>query len=156
MAERYLRAGDVISGQEGTAQGIINGKVETLFMIKALEATIKKEKEKIRTLGRRGVQSKAAGWSGSGSMTAYYVSSLFRKLAVDYVKNGVDVYFDVIITNMDPTSSIGRQTVALRNCNIDSVLAAKLDTGMSALDEEMDFTFDDVDLLESFVTPSNL
>ena len=152
----YLRAGDTISGQEGTAQAIINGKVESLFMIKSLEATIEKNKEEIKTLGRRGTQSKAAGWSGSGSMTVYYVSSLFRRLILDYVKNGRDVYFDIIISNDDPTSTIGRQTVALHGCNLDSVMATKLDIDATALDEDLDFTFDDVDLLEEFSLPDNL
>lgn len=152
----YLRAGDTISGQEGQAQAIINGQVENLFMIKSLEATIEKNKEAVRTLGRRGEQQKAAGWSGTGSMTIYYATSLFRKLILDYVKNGRDIYFDIIITNNDPTSTIGRQTVALHGCNLDSVLATKLDVEATALDEDMDFTFDDVDLLEEFVKPSNM
>lgn len=155
MAGGFLRAGDTINGQEGTAQAIINGQVENLFMIKSLEATIEKNKEEVKTLGRRGTQSKAAGWSGSGSMTVYYVTSLFRRLMLDYIKNGRDIYFDIIITNEDPTSTIGRQTVALHGCNIDSVLAAKLDTDATALEEDLDFTFDDVDLLEEFVRPTN-
>jgi hypothetical protein len=156
MPGTYLQAGDTISGQEGQAQAIINGQVETLFMIKQLEATIEKEKEDVKTLGRRGTQSKASGWSGSGSMTVYYVTSLFRRLMLDYIKNGRDVYFDIIVTNDDPTSTIGRQTVALHGCNLDSVLAAKLDVETTALDEDMDFTFDDVDLLEAFTLPSNM
>ena len=152
----YLRAGDTISGQEGTAQAIINGQVENLFMVKSLEATIEKNKEELKTLGKRGTQSKAAGWSGSGSMTVYYTTTMFRRLMLDYVKNGRDVYFDIIITNDDPTSTIGRQTVALHGCNLDSVLATKLDIDSTALDEDLDFTFDDVDILEEFGRPSNM
>lgn len=156
MANGFLRAGDTISGQEGTAQAIIGGQVENLFMIKSLEATIEKNKEEVRTLGRRGVQSKAAGWSGTGSMTIYYTTSLFRKLMLDYIKTGKDLYFDIIVTNDDPGSSVGKQTVALHGCNLDSVLAAKLDTEATSLDEEIAFTFDDIDLLEEFKKPENL
>ena len=156
MPKEFLMAGDTISGQEGQAQAIISGKVENLFMIKNLEAVIEKIKEEVKTLGKRGTQHKAAGWSGSGSMTVYYVSSLFRRLMLDYVKHGRDLYFDIIITNEDATSSIGRQTVALHGCNIDSVIAAKLDTESTVLDEDLDFTFDDIDLLEEFQRPNNL
>ncbi|GHU80399.1 phage protein [Clostridia bacterium] len=156
MPDQYLRAGDVISGQEGTAQAIINGQVETLFMVRNLEATIEKIKEEVRTLGRRGTQNKAAGFSGSGSMTVYYATSIFRRLMLDYVKNGRDIYFDIIITNEDPTSTIGRQTVVLHGCNIDSVVIAKLDTESSLLDEDMDFTFDDADMLDEFNKPANM
>jgi len=152
----FLRAGDTISGQEGTAQAIIKGKVETLFMIRTLKAKAEKKKEPVRTLGRRGEQHKAAGWSGSGEMNVYYVTSLFRQIMLDYIKHGRDIYFDIIITNDDPTSTIGRQTVALRGCNLNSVMMAALDTETSVLDEDLDFTFDDVDLLEAFGKPNNM
>jgi hypothetical protein len=125
-------------------------------MVRKLEATIEKAKEEVKTLGRRGTQHKAAGWSGSGSMTVYYVTSLFRQLMLEYIKNGRDVYFDIIVTNDDPTSTIGLQTVALHGCNLDSVVIAKLDTESTVLDEDLDFTFDDVDLLEEFQNPENL
>jgi len=149
----FLRAGDTISGQEGRAYATINGQVEEMFYIKSLEATIEKQKTEVRTLGKRGTQHKATGWSGSGTMTIYYVTTLFRQLMLDYVRNGKDTYFDVTIVNEDPTSSIGRQTVVLRGVNLDSVVAAKLDTEAEVLDEDVDFTFDDVDILDSFGKP---
>lgn len=149
----FLRAGDTISGQEGRAYATINGQVEEMFYIKSLEATIEKQKTEVRTLGKRGTQHKATGWTGSGTMTIYYVTTLFRQLMLDYIKNGRDVYFDVTIVNEDPTSSIGRQTVVLRGVNLDSVVAAKLDTEAEVLDEDVDFTFDDVDILDSFGKP---
>lgn len=149
----FLRAGDTISGQEGRAYATINGQVEEMFYIKSLEATIEKQKTEVRTLGKRGTQHKATGWTGSGTMTIYYVTTLFRQLMLDYIKNGRDVYFDVTIVNEDPTSSIGRQTVVLRGVNLDSVIAAKLDTEAETLEEDIDFTFDDVDILDSFGKP---
>ena len=149
----FLKAGDTISGQEGRAYATINGQVEEMFYIRTLEATIEKQKTEVRTLGRRGVQHKASGWTGSGTMTIYYVTTLFRQLMLDYIKNGRDVYFDVTIVNEDPTSSIGRQTVVLKNVNLDSVMAARLDTETEVLDEDIDFTFDDMDILDSFGRP---
>lgn len=152
----YLKAGDTISGQEGYAQATINGKVEKLFMLKNLEATVEKNKTEVKAIGKRGTQHKATGWTGTGSMTLYYATSLFRKLIIDYVKTGKDTYFDVVITNDDPTSTIGKQTTVLYNCNLDSAVVAKLDTEADVLDEDVEFTFDDVDILESFVSPSYL
>lgn len=152
----YLKAGDTISGQEGYAQATINGKVEKLFALKDLEAIVEKNKTEVKTIGKRGTQHKAIGWSGTGSMTLHYVTSVFRRLMIDYIKNGVDTYFDIVVTNDDPTSTVGKQTTVLYNCNLDSIVVAKLDTEAEALDEELEFTFDDVDILESFVTPSYL
>lgn len=149
----YLRAGDTISGQEGKATAVIDGNVQDLFFVKTVEATFEKNKSEVKTLGHRGVQHKGTGWSGSGSMTLYYVTSLFRKMALEYAKNGKDTYFDMTVVNEDPTSSIGKQTVVLYNCNIDSVILAKLDTDSDSLEEDLDFTFDDFDILDSFGNP---
>lgn len=150
----FLKAGDTISGQEGRAYATINGQVEEMFYIRTLEATIEKQKTEVRTLGRRGVQHKASGWNGTGTMTIYYVTTLFRQLMLDYIRNGRDVYFDLTIVNEDPTSSIGRQTVVLKGVNLDSVMAARLDTETEVLDEEISFTFDDVDIMDSFTNPA--
>ena len=50
----FLKGRDVISGQEGTAFIHIDGKNEFMFYIKELEATVKKNKEEVRTLNKRG------------------------------------------------------------------------------------------------------
>lgn len=152
----YLRAGDTISGQEGFAQVNIGGQIHKLFALKSVEATMEKNKAEIKTLGKRGTQYKATGWSGTGSMTMHYVTSLFRKLAVQYIKTGKDFYFDMVITNNDPSSVVGKQTTVLYNCNIDSIVLAKLDVESESLDEDLDFTFDDVDILNQFKKPSYL
>ena len=149
----FLRAGDTISGQEGKATAVINGNVEDMFFVKTLEATFEKTKAEVKSLGHRGVQHKGTGWSGSGSLTLYYVSSLFRSLALKYAKEGIDTYFDITVVNDDPTSTIGKQTVVLYNCNLDSLALAKLDTESDVLEEDIDFTFDDFDILDSFGKP---
>ena len=83
-------------------------------------------------------------------MTVYYVSSLFRKVMVDYMKNGVDTYFELMLTNEDPTGDTGRQTVLLKDVNIEEMLIGKLDVDEAAMDEEMKFTFGGVELLDAF------
>ncbi|MFX3631852.1 MAG: phage tail tube protein [Candidatus Pristimantibacillus sp.] len=149
-----LKAGDTISGQEGRAYAKINGIQEEMFYLKTLEASAEKQKAEVKTLGRRGTQHKATGWNGTGSMTIYYVTSRFRLLMLDYIKNGRDIYFDIEIINEDPSSTIGRQTVTLRDVNLNSVLIAKLDTESETLEEEVEFTFEDVDITSSFNAPT--
>ena len=150
----FLKAKDTISGQEGRAYATINGQVEEMFYVKTLEATIEKNKAEVKTLGRRGTQHKATGWSGTGSMTVYYTTTKFRQLMVDYVKDGVDTYFDITVTNEDPTSSIGKQTVVLKGVNLDSVIVASLDTESDALEEDLDFTFEDIEIQDKFNSPT--
>ncbi|NMA84753.1 MAG: phage tail tube protein, partial [Epulopiscium sp.] len=123
----FLRAGDTISGQEGKATAIINGVVEDLFFVKTVEATFEKQKTEVRALGKRGTQHKPTGWTGSGSMAVHYITSLFREIALKYAKTGKDTYFNLTIVNDDPASTIGKQTIVLYNCNLDSLTLAKLD-----------------------------
>lgn len=149
----FLKAGDTISGQEARAYTIINGQVEEMFYSKNLEATAEKNKAEIKTLRKRGVQHKATGWSGTGSMTIYYATSKFRKMMLEYIKNGKDIYFDIQVINEDPTSTLGKQTTVLKNVNLDSVIMAQFDVDSDALEEDIDFTFDDVDILDEFNTP---
>lgn len=150
----FLRARDTISGQEGRAYARINGNIEEMFYIKTLEATVEKEKAEIKTLGRRGTQHKAIGWSGTGSMTIYYVTSRFRQMMYEYMKNGVDTYFEIQIINEDPASSIGTQEVTLKDVNLNSVIMASLDTESEALEEEVEFTFENIELARSFNAPT--
>ena len=86
-------------------------------------------------------------------MTIYYVTSLFRKMVIQYIKTGVPVYFDITVTNNDPGSTVGPQTTVLKNCTLDSVIVAKFDVESEVLDEDLSFTFDDVDILDEFLVP---
>lgn len=150
----FLKAGDIISGQEGKVTFNVGGSIEVGAYVKTLEATFEKQKSEIHTLGHRGTQNKATGWTGTGTMTLYYITSLFRTLAQTYAKTGKDTYFDVTIVNDDPTSTVGRQTVVLYGCNVDSTILAKLDVDNTELDEDVDFTFEDFEILDQFKQPT--
>lgn len=155
----YLKAGDTVSGQEAVAKMTIknadgSSSVEDMFFGKNLEASCEINKTDVKTLGKRGTQHKPNGWTGSGSMSIYYVTSLFRKMAVQYIKTGIPVYFDILVTNEDPASSVGNQATLLKNCSLDSVILAKFDVDAEILDEDIEFTFDDADILDSFVAPT--
>lgn len=146
----FLQAPDVISGKEGRAYAVINGNVEELFYAKNIEARVEKTKSEVKALGRRATQHKTTGWSGSGTLTLYYVTSLFRRLMLEYARTGKDFYFTLQVINEDPSSATGRQTTVLKECNIDSVVLAKLDVDADELDEEVPFTFSDFDLPDQF------
>ena len=148
-----LRASDTISGQEGKATANINGVIQDMFYVKSLEATFDKTKTEIKSLGKKGTQHKATGWAGSGSLSLYYITSVFRQMALKFAKTGVDTNFTITVVNNDPASTVGKQTVVLYNCNIDSVQLTKLDVESDSLEEDVDFTFDDFDILDAFGKP---
>lgn len=115
-----------------------------------LEATFEKTKTEVPILGKTGKGNKATGWKGTGSATFHYNTSVFRQMMLDYKETGQDTYFDMQITNEDPTSGVGRQTIILKDCNIDGGILAKFDADADYLDEDMDFTFEDFSMPESF------
>lgn len=115
-----------------------------------LEASIEKTKSEVPILGRTGKGNKATGWKGTGSATFHYNTSIFRELLANYKKTGQDVYFDIQVTNEDPGSGVGRQTVILKDCNMDGGVLTKFDADAEYLDEDMDFTFEDFEIKESF------
>lgn len=115
-----------------------------------LEAKFEKTKTEVPILGRTGKGNKASGWKGTGSATFHYNTSVFRQMMLDYKNTGQDTYFEIQITNEDPTSSVGRQTIILMDCNIDGGLLAKFDADAEYLDEDMNFTFEDFSMPESF------
>ncbi|MDL2318545.1 phage tail tube protein [Eubacteriales bacterium OttesenSCG-928-A19] len=115
-----------------------------------LEANIEKTKSEIPILGKTGKGHKSTGWNGTGSATFHFNSSIFREMLYTYAKTGEDVYFDIQITNEDPTSSVGRQTVILKDCNLDGGTLALFNADEEYLSESIDFTFDDFEMPEKF------
>lgn len=115
-----------------------------------LEASMEKNKTEVPILGKTGKGNKATGWTGSGSATFHYNQSVFRELLYRYKQTGQDVYFDIQVTNEDPTSAVGRQTVVLKGCNVDGGILAKFDADAEYLDEDLDFTFEDWEIPEKF------
>lgn len=115
-----------------------------------LEAKMDKTKTKVPILGKTGKGNKASGWEGTGSATFHYNTSIFREMLKKYKDTGEDIYFDIQISNEDPTSAVGRQTIILRDCNVDGGILAKFDANGEYLDEDMDFTFEDWEMPETF------
>lgn len=148
---KTLNAPDTISGKEGRAYAKINGNNEELFMAKTIEANVEKNKSEIKAIGKRMTGHKTTGANGAGSMTLYYMTPLFRAMIKQWKETGVDVYFDMVVENDDQESSAGKQATLLIGCNLDSVVLAKLDGDSDdALDEDVDFTFEDFDILTPF------
>lgn len=134
------------------AQCFITIEGNRYFFMQAidLEAKMDKTKTKVPILGKTGKGNKASGWEGTGSATFHYNTSIFREMLKKYKDTGEDIYFDIQISNEDPTSAVGRQTIILRDCNVDGGILAKFDANGEYLDEDMDFTFEDWEMPETF------
>ncbi|AZK48791.1 phage tail tube protein [Paenibacillus lentus] len=148
--ERTMKAKDAVSASLAECFITIEGNRYNFMQAINLEASIEKTKSEIPILGKTGKGNKSTGWKGTGSATFHYNTSIFRNILYRFKETGEDVYFDIQITNEDPTSSVGRQTVILKDCNIDGGILAKFDADAEYLDEDMDFTFEDFEIPEKF------
>ncbi|MCD7997412.1 MAG: phage tail tube protein [Clostridiales bacterium] len=145
-----MNAKDAVSASLAECFITIEGNRYNFMQAINLEASIEKTKSEIPILGRTGKGNKTTGWKGSGSATFHYNTSIFREQLYRYKETGQDVYFDIQITNEDPTSSVGRQTIVLKDCNVDGGILAKFDADAEYLDEDLDFTFEDWEMPEQF------
>lgn len=145
-----MSAKDTISGSMAECYVTIEGKRHLMMQAINVEASIEKNKAKIPILGKTGKGNKSTGWEGKGSATFHYNTPIFREMLYKFKSTGQDLYFDMQITNDDPSSSSGRQTVILLDCNLDGGILAKFDADADYLDESLDFTFEDFEIPEQF------
>lgn len=148
MAEFY--GSDSISSKTGKAFITINGQNHELFYLKKVEATLTKNKEEVRTIGSRMVGHKTTSIQGEGTLTIAEVTSMFKETFLKYISEGIDVYFNLQVTNEDPSTPYGRETKILTHCNFDEILIASLDSDDGILEQELPFTFEGVEILEKF------
>lgn len=151
-----MNAKDAVSASLAECYVTIEGNRYCFMQAINLEANFEKSKSEVPILGKTGKGNKSTGWKGSGSATFHYNTSIFRELMLRYKNTGEDIYFDIQVTNEDATSSVGRQTVVLKDCNMDGGILTKFDADAEYLDEDMDFTFEDFEIPEKFTNLSGM
>lgn len=150
MANITMRGKDALSAKLAECFVTIGNNRYNFMQAIQFEATFEKKKTEVPILGKTGAGNKSTGWKGKGSATFHYNTSMFREMMLDYKNTGEDVYFEIQVSNEDPTTAVGRQTVVFVDCNIDGGVLAKFDADGEYLDEEMDFTFEDFKMPETF------
>lgn len=149
MPETML-AKDAINGSSGEAFVTIQGRRYNFAQLINIQADEGKIKTKVPILGRVGKGNKASGVEYSGKAKFHFNTSIFRKLLYHYKETGEDIYFDIQITNDDKSSSAGRQTTILKDCNLNGGIVALIDTEAEYLEDEFEFTYEDWEMPEEF------
>jgi len=156
VAENYTRLSDTLSAKEGKAYITIDGQNRELFEISALTAQLDLTVQERRMLGHRMTQHKVVGATGTGSMTMYFMNSEMLNQAVQYLRTGNYRGLKIQVKNEDPQSTIGKQEVVLLNVILATIPVATLDDQSDdPITFDTDFTFDDIEVLESFKLPEN-
>ena len=145
-----MKGRDAVSAKLAECFITIDGKRYNFMQMINFEATFEKVKTEIPVLGKTGKAHKGSGWTGTFTGTAHYNQSLMRQMLIKYKDTGEDTYFLIQVTNDDPTSMAGRQTISFIDCNLNGGILAKFDADGEYLDESIDGTFDDFKMSESF------
>ena len=157
MANKYTKISDLVTGTEGSAYITVDGENRYFFEMSSIDATIEFTVLAKRLLGHRMKQHKVVGAEGKGTLTMYNVSPAALAIYQEYIRNGTVPSISIQTTNEDTGSTIGRRVVVMRNVIMAKVPVAHLDDSSEELDTtDSDFTFDDLDDLESYVLPENM
>ena len=157
MAGNYTKINDLVTGSEGSAYITTDGQNRYFFELSKIEANIEFTVIAKKLLGHRMKQHKVVGAEGKGTVTMYNVSPAALAIYQQYIKEGKTPQISIQTTNEDTGSTIGRRTVVMRNCILAKVPVAYPEDGSEDLNTtDSDFTFDDVDELESYVLPENM
>ena len=133
MANITMNAKDAVSAKLAECYVTIEGRRYLLMQGKDFEAKFEKTKKEINVLGK----------TGSGNITIYKNTSIFDELMERYKNTGEDIYFDIQVSNSDPTSAAGVCTMVFSGCNVDGGVLASFDVDGDFLEQKIDFTFED-------------
>ena len=145
-----MNSKDAISGSLAECYITIDGNRYNFMQLYEFSASYEANIVDVPILGQISKGHKAAGGSGTWSGTAHFNQSILRQLLYRFKTSGEMVYFDIQVTNSDPTSSVGRQTIILKNCLMEGGVLTKLNADEEILKEDISGTFDDWEMPETF------
>ena len=156
----YLLAQDAPNGKQGKAFITLHKdtgeEIHELFSAKKINMKVDYTKTDFKVIGTTTIQKKTTGASKTGTMTIYQGTPLFIEMAREYEANGKVLYFDLQVTNEDPSTSIGKQTIAYYDCSLDSTPLSILDADADFLEAEVGVSYRAFEVLSTFNDPATL
>ena len=146
----FLLERDALNGKQGSAFMTINGQNIEMFNIKKFQSDAEFQETDFKVVGTTLVQKKTTGVTLTGTMTIYYGTPHFLRLLQEYLKTGRLPYFTLQITNDDPATSVGTQTVVLYNVKLQKLPVAMLDSDADFLEMEVSFSYTNIEVLNYF------
>lgn len=153
---KYLLAKDTVNGAEGKVFVTKDGKQIEVAGMMNITTYAEIQGKEMRVVGTRTIQNKANGAKQTGKGNIYYGTSLWTDMVLEYINTGNMPQFDLQITNDDPSSSVGSQSIAYYGCELTgSIPLSILDSEEAMLNYEFNFTYTRVAKLRSFNEPAS-
>lgn len=146
----FLLERDALNGKQGSAFMTIDGQNIEMFNMKKFQSDAEFQETDFKVVGTTLVQKKTTGVTLTGTMTIYYGTPHFLRLLQEYLKTGRLPYFMLQITNDDPATSVGTQTVVLYNVKLQKLPVAMLNADADFLEMEVGFSYTNIEVLNYF------
>lgn len=150
MNNSTMIANNAVFGALAECFMTIDGRRYNFMQMTEFESKWEVNIQKVPLLGTVGMGHKAAGGKGTWSGKAHYNQSVMREMANNYQKTGRAPYFEIQVSNEDPESVVGRQTIIHRGCLCDTFSLAKFKAGEDLLEEDLSGTFESWDMPQKF------
>lgn len=152
----YLLARDTVNGAEGKVFVTIDGRNVEAAGMRNITTNAEIQSSDMRTIGTRTIQTKNNGAKLTGTASVYYGSNLWLDMVLQYIDTGVMPEFDIQITNSDPATSIGTQSIVYYGCTLTGTIPLSiLNDGEAMLNYEFNFAYTRVARLQAFTDPTN-
>lgn len=157
-ADFNLRSRDVINSNLGTLWvQLPNGRWRKMGEVRNIQARIDVATEEFRCIGEMMHRHKGVGMRGSGSMNLYTGTPEFLHYLDDFKKDFINYRFTIHCTNRDPETvdgeGRGSQIIVITDVLLHGAELFKLDTEDGLLDQDVDFDFDDYQILQEYNFP---
>lgn len=149
-AGAFMKGRQAISTKAATVFANVNGQLIKMFDVNKFSAKLEKNKEDIQTLGTLWKRKKVTSIEGTGTLGWYLTSSELTDEAMELLRGGSDLFFEITLTIEDPTAGSGKQTLHFTDVNLDDIPFADFEADDDVMQNETDFTFEGVELVEPF------
>ena len=139
--ENAIRAEQVINGSWGE----LWCDNDYLAEVKGVEINLDVEYEDIHRVRKLSTGSKMLGYEGTGTLTLHKVSSRFNKAILESLKQGKQLYHNLVTKLEDPDGK-GEERYSIKEVVFENLTIANFEQ-KTALEEELSFRFEDVEPL---------
>ncbi len=153
----YLLAQDTLNGAEGKIVITRDGRNMEIAGMRNITTSAEIQGNDMKVIGTRKIQNKNNGAKLTGTGNIYYGTNIFTDMVLDYINTGVMPQFDIQITNLDPTTTVGSQVMAYYGCTLKGTIPLSiLNDEEAMLNYDFEFAYTDVRRLQSFNDPATV
>ena len=153
----YLLARDTVNGASGKIFMTVDGRQIEIACMRNITTNAEIQSSDMRVIGTKKIQDKQNGAKLTGTGNIYYGTNIFTDMVLAYINQGITQEFDIQITNDDPATSIGSQTMVYYGCHLTGTIPLSiLNDEEAMLNYDFNFAWTRVARLTAFNDPAQL